>query len=47
MSVGKSRRGIVLAETRKFQQDTGQPFLAVVEKLIAEIFFKIDIAGQQ
>jgi hypothetical protein len=29
------RHRIVLAETRQFQQDARQPFLAVIEKLIA------------
>ena len=41
------RRGIVLAETAEFQQDTGQPFLAMVEKLIAKILFHVDVADQQ
>jgi len=30
---------IVQAETRKFQKDPGKPLFAVVENLIAEVFF--------
>src|SRR5580693_432286 len=37
----------VLAKTAEFQQDAGQPFLAMVEKLIAEIFFQTYVASQQ
>ena len=36
---------LCLAETREFQKDTGQPPLGVVEKLIAEVFFQVDVAG--
>ena len=35
---------IVLAHTGEFQQNTRQPFLAVIEKLIAQIFLEIDVA---
>jgi hypothetical protein len=37
----------VSAKTTEFQKDAGQPFLAMVEKLIAEIFLQIGVAGQQ
>ena len=33
------------ALAREFQKGTSQPQLAMVEKLIAEIFFHVDIAG--
>src|SRR5207249_5528309 len=39
--------GAVFAQARELQENPGQPLLAMVEKLIAEIFFKVDIARQQ
>ena len=38
---------IMFPKPCKFQEDTGQAFLAVIEKLIAEIFFEVNVAGQQ
>jgi hypothetical protein len=32
---------------RKLQENTGKPFLAVIEKQIAKIFFEVDVARQQ
>ena len=41
------RHVCVLAKTAELQQDTGQSFLAMVEKLIAEVVLQSDVAGQQ
>ncbi len=40
------RQPIESADTRKLQKHARQPFLAVIEQLIAEIFFETDIARQ-
>src|SRR4030095_6693969 len=45
-NVHVSRPG-VLSCTGEFQKCTGQTQLAVIEKLIAEIFFHVDVPGQQ
>ena len=41
------RQNIVQAETGEFQKDPREPFLAVVEKLIAEILFEFDVASEE
>lgn len=40
------RCDVVLAQSRKFQENTSQPFFAVVEELIAKILFEIDITDE-
>jgi len=37
---------VLWAETRQFQKNTGKTFLAVVENLIAEVFFEVHVARQ-
>jgi len=37
------RQDVVFAQARVLQELPGQPILAMVVKLIAEIFFKVDI----
>ena len=38
---------VLLAVTTEFQKDTGQPALVMIEKLVANILFQIDVADQQ
>ena len=35
------------SDAGQFQQDPGQPFLAVIEKLVAKILFQVDSACEQ
>jgi len=37
------RLHVVFAQAGKFQQNPGEPLFAMVEELIAEVFFEIDI----
>ena len=37
------RLDVVFAQARELQENPSEPLFAVVEKLIAEIFFKVDI----
>ena len=39
--------GLALTETSQLQQNAGEPLLAMVEELIAEVLFQIDVPGQQ
>ena len=41
------RHFMAVTEAGKFQEDTGESFLTVVEKLIAKILFQVDSAHQQ
>jgi hypothetical protein len=36
----------VFAQARELQENPSEPLFAMVEKLIAEVFFEIDVARQ-
>src|SRR5688572_19285709 len=41
------RHELGLAQPGQFQEYTGQPLFAVVEKLIAEVLFQVDVTNEQ
>ena len=41
------RDKFMFPQSRQLQEDASQPLFAVIEQLVAEVLFEIDVSGQQ